>query len=187
VTTCIVAESGASEILPVLYYTPLNSSPPAKISSFLWSRPSRGRLFLLFVFSAVQSSGRLVWGSAALCGRFRRLFRTCASLRSPQAPAESRRQPGLAAPQSGGAATKKLFPKPGRKKHSSPVLPPRPGAACLSRCSQCSRTGLVSDAPSGLGLRQNRRALRRIQRGVIQSSTYSLFCLPQTTKFSKSK
>ena len=38
----------------VLYYTSLNSSPAAKISSFLWSRPSRGRLFLLFVFSAPQ-------------------------------------------------------------------------------------------------------------------------------------
>ena len=43
----------------------------------------------------------VLWGRQSCLQRpFRRLFRTCASLRSLQAPAESRRQPGLAAPQS---------------------------------------------------------------------------------------
>jgi hypothetical protein len=95
-------------------------------------------------------------------------------------------QPGLAAPQSCIAATKKSVPEARRAQENSPGrepwvrianLPapargerctrlqffrPVPGLACLSRRSQCSRTGLVSDAPSGLGLRQNRRTLRRI-------------------------
>src|ERR1035438_9360023 len=37
---------------------------------------------------------------------------------------------------------------------------PVPGLACLSRGSQRLRAGLVSDAPPGLGLRQNRRAAK---------------------------
>src|ERR1035441_9568239 len=74
------------------------------------------------------------------------------------------------------------LPAPARGERSTRLqsFRPVPGLACLSRRSQCSRTGLVSDAPPGLGLRQNRRALRRIQRGVIQSSK------PQTAHFAQS-
>src|ERR1017187_7798086 len=61
------------------------------------------------------------------------------------------------------------LPAPARGERSTRLhfFRPVPGLACLSRRSQCSGTGLVSDAPPGLRLRQNRRALRRIGRGVI--------------------
>jgi hypothetical protein len=55
------------------------------------------------------------------------------------------------------------LPAPARGERSARLkfFRPVPGLACLSRRSQCSRTGLLSDAPPGLGLRQNHRALRR--------------------------
>src|ERR1035441_5176992 len=72
------SRSHATSVFSFRYFTPLNSSPPAKISSFSWSRPSRGRLSLLFVFSAPPRlrGSILRWfgcGSAALRGRRCRL------------------------------------------------------------------------------------------------------------------
>ena len=64
------------------------------------------------------------------------------------------------------------LPAPERGERSSRLhlFRPVPGLACLSCLSQCSRTGLLCDAPPGLGLRQNRRALRRIGGVAIQSN-----------------
>jgi hypothetical protein len=183
-------------ILHLLYYTSSNSSQHAKISQPSWSGlPSPQRRHSCRRFGPRAHFG---CGSAALWGGqscpqppFRRLFRAVRESSEPQSPAESRRQPGLAAPQSGKPQPKSV-PEARRAKENSPGrepwvrianLPapargerstrlqffrPVPGLACLSRRSQCSRTGLLSDAPPGLGLRQNRRALRRIQRGVIR-------------------
>src|ERR1017187_2571229 len=118
--------------LVVIFFMSVSFAPLSASQREAYRIPPRRPAFSYHLRGSILRS--FGWGSAALWGRqsclqppFRRLFRTCASLLSPQAP--GRRQPGLAAPQSGGAATKKLFPKPGgRKKHSSPVLPPRSGA-----------------------------------------------------------
>src|ERR1017187_3756881 len=110
------------------------------------------------------------------------------------AGAEGRRQPGLAAQQSGMSAIQWRAPEARRAKENSPgrepwvrmanwrapergerstrlqLFRPVPGLASSSRLSQCSRTGLVCDAPPGLRLRKNRRALRRIGRGVVPAA-----------------
>src|ERR1022692_1760207 len=61
------------------------------------------------VYSAV---GRAILPAAA----FRRLFCAMRESSEPQSPAESRRQPGLAAPQSGIAANTVLGTEPGGRK-----------------------------------------------------------------------
>ena len=104
------------------------------------------------------------------------------------------RHGGLPVPQGGIAATKMGVFEARRAKETSPgrepwvrianwrapergerstrlqLFRPVPGLACPLRLSQCSRTGLLSDAPPGRELRKNCRALRRIGRGVIPAA-----------------
>src|ERR1035441_6380492 len=76
------------------------------------------------IITSCSRKCRNSWQSPA----FSRRLRLRGLAQRAKKPPKRRLRARLPAPQSGGAATKKLFPKPGRKEHSSPVLPPRSGA-----------------------------------------------------------